>query len=91
MLHLERSITVGKERNYFAVYTCQALVGYEDVVGTGNNFTDAIESFLSQVPEKAYVDNGEDWDDPHEYIDTRDFELSNHIEVNFGECYSITR
>lgn len=93
MLNLNRTISVGREKILFGVYSdpIPGCPEVDDVVGVGSNFTEAIEDFLSQVPEHAYVNHGEDWDDPHEFIDTSSFELSSHVSVNHGEYLCISK
>lgn len=90
---MNRTISVGREKILFGVYSdpMPDCPDVDNALGMGNNFTEALDDFLSQVPEKAYVNHGEDWDDPHEFIDTSDFSLSGHVSVNHGEYLCISK
>lgn len=93
MLNLNRTISVGREKTLFGIYS-DPIPGCPEVdnaVGIGSNFTEALEDFFSQVPERAYVDHGEDWDDPHEFIDTSCYEFRGNVSVNHGEYLCISK
>lgn len=86
-MRLIRTISIGKDKVLFGVYPdgvdhCPDL---QNVVGIGNNFAEAVDDLLRQVPRYAYLDKGQDWDDGANFIDTEDYDFIPGIEVNFGD------